>query len=87
MISVARDKCDNRRMAEWDNIINNCLSMGRGRWLTYAANAEKRWREEEERKPRARPLQVGGGAQISKIYTMGEAEGREFPKDHAEEEE
>ena len=42
-------------MAEWDDIINNCLTMGRGRWLTYAANAE-RWREEEERRPGARPL-------------------------------
>ena len=43
-------------MAEWDDIINNCLTMGRGRWLTYAANAERRWREEEERRPGARPL-------------------------------
>ena len=30
--------------------------MGRGRWLTYAANVERRWREEEERRPGARPL-------------------------------
>ena len=30
---------------------------------------------------------VGGGAQTSKVHTMGEAEGREFPKDHAEGEE
>ena len=43
-------------MAEWEDIINNHLTMGRGRWLTYAANAERRWREEEERRPGARPL-------------------------------
>ena len=49
-------------MAEWDDIINNCLTMGRGRWLCYAANAERRQRESEEteRRPGARPL-VGRG--------------------------
>ena len=30
--------------------------MGRGRWLTYATNTERRQREEEERRPGARPL-------------------------------
>ena len=49
-------------MAEWDDIINNRLTMGRGRWLCYAANAERRQRESEEteRRPGARPL-VGRG--------------------------
>ena len=57
MISVAHDRCD-RKMAEWDDIINNCLMMGRARWLTYATNAKRRRREneEEERRPGARPL-------------------------------
>ena len=44
-------------MAEWDDIINNHLTMGRARWLTYATNAERRREnEEEERRPGARPL-------------------------------
>ena len=45
-------------MAEWDDIINSRLMMGRARWLTYAANAKRRRREnkEEERRPGARPL-------------------------------
>ena len=30
--------------------------MGRSRWITYAANVERRQREEEERRPGARPL-------------------------------
>ena len=49
-------------MAEWDDIINNCLTMGRGRWLCYAANMERRQRESEdpERRPGVRPL-VGRG--------------------------
>ena len=42
--------------------MNNCLTMGRGRWLCYAANAERRRRENEEleRRPGLRPL-VGRG--------------------------
>ena len=42
--------------------MNNGLTMGRGRWLCYAANAERRMRESEEveRRPGARPL-VGRG--------------------------
>ena len=49
-------------MANWEDIMNNRLTMGRGRWLTYAANAERRQRENEEveRRPGARPL-VGRG--------------------------
>ena len=48
-------------MAEWEDIINNRLTMGRSRWLTYAANAERRRREdEEERRPGARPPTGGG---------------------------
>ena len=49
-------------MANWGDIMNNCLTMGRGRWLCYAANTERRWRESEEaeRRPGARPL-VGRG--------------------------
>ena len=50
-------------MAEWEDIINNHLMMGRGRWLTYAANAERRQREEEERGPGARPL-AGRGVRL-----------------------
>ena len=42
--------------------MNNCLTMGRGRWLYYAANVDRRQRESEEveRRPGARPL-VGRG--------------------------
>ena len=38
--------------------MNNPLTMGRDRWLCYAANAERRRRESEEleRRPGARPL-------------------------------
>ena len=39
-------------MANWDDIINNQLTMGRSRLLCYAVNAERRRREngEEERR-------------------------------------
>ena len=49
-------------MANWEDIMNNHLTMGRGRWLCCAANAERRMRksEEVERRPGARPL-VGMG--------------------------
>ena len=42
--------------------MDNQLTMGRSRWLCYAANAERRWRENEEaeRRPGAGPL-VGRG--------------------------
>ena len=65
------NKCDNKgekngwvgwyhKLAEWDDIINNRLTMGRGRWLCYAANAERRQRESEEteRRPGVRPLVI-----------------------------
>ena len=42
-------------MAEWEDIINNRLMMGRSIWLMYAANAERRKREDEERRLGARP--------------------------------
>ena len=40
-------------MADWDDIINNRLTMGRSRPLVYALNAAQRRREngEEERRP------------------------------------
>ena len=40
-------------MANWDDIINNRLTMGRSRLLCYAVNVERRRREngEEERRP------------------------------------
>ena len=40
-------------MANWDDIINNRLMMGRSRPLCYAVNSERRRREngEEERRP------------------------------------
>ena len=49
-------------MANWEDIMNTCLTMGRGRWLCYAANAERRMGESEEvkRRPGARLL-VGRG--------------------------
>ena len=45
-------------MANWDDIINNRLMMGRLRQLCYAVNAERRSREngEEERQPGLMPL-------------------------------
>ena len=45
-------------MANWDDIMNNQIMMGRSRQLCYAANAERRKREneEEERRPGTRPL-------------------------------
>ena len=49
-------------MANWDDIMSNCLTMGRSRQLCYAANAERRRRESEEveRGPGTRPL-IGRG--------------------------
>ena len=45
-------------MANWDDIMNNRLTMGRVRQLCYAMNAERRRREngEEERRPGVMPL-------------------------------
>ena len=41
--------------------MNNCLTMGRGRWLCYAINEERRRRENEEseRRPGVRPMVDG----------------------------
>ena len=41
-------------MANWEDIIDNRLTRGRARWVTYAANARSR-EEEEERRPGVRP--------------------------------
>ena len=41
-------------MANWEDIINNRLTMGRVRWITYANNASRR-EEEEERRPGTGP--------------------------------
>ena len=45
-------------MANWDDIINNRLTMGRVRQLCYAMNAARRRREngEQERRPGVMPL-------------------------------
>ena len=51
-------------MANWDNIMNNRLTMGRARQLCYAQNAERRRREEEEEgRPGAIPL-IGRGIRL-----------------------
>ena len=49
-------------MANWEDIMENHITMGRGRWLCYASNAERRRRESEELegRPGTRPL-VGRG--------------------------
>ena len=49
-------------MANWEDIMDNHLTMGRSRWLCYAANAERRQRENEEagRRPGERPLVCTG---------------------------
>ena len=64
---IVGDNSSSGRMAEWKDIINNHLMMGRGWWLMYAANAERRWREEEERRPGVRP-------------PAGRGEGPELPR-------
>ena len=45
-------------MADWDDIINNRLTMGQARHLCYALNAARRRRDngEEERRPGVMPL-------------------------------
>ena len=49
-------------MANWEDIMNNHLTMGRGRWLCYGCKCgkEKGGSEELKRRPGARPL-VGRG--------------------------
>ena len=51
-----------RKMADWDNIINNWITMDRSRHLCYALNALRKRREagEEERRPGIIPL-IGRG--------------------------
>ena len=48
-------------MANWEDIMNNRITMGQGRWLCYAINAERRQIENEEleRRPGVRPLVDG----------------------------
>ena len=50
-------------MANWDDIINNQLTMGRSRWLYYGLNKERRRQEQEERegRPGVRPIGNGRG--------------------------
>ena len=49
-------------MANWDDIINNRITMGRARHLCYVLNAARRRREEEmeERRPGMNPF-IGRG--------------------------
>ena len=35
-------------MANWEDIMDNRLTMDRSRWLCYATNVERRQRENEE---------------------------------------
>ena len=72
-------------MADWEDIINNRLTIGRSRWLTYAANAERRRREnEEERRPGARPPTGRGEAQTSQIFSLGKIERGKFSEEYVE---
>ena len=70
-------------MASWEDIMSNHLTMERGTWLTYATNAERRWREneEEERRPGARPL-VGRwlGPSLQDFYS-GKGSGKKIFKE------
>ena len=80
-------------MVNWDDIINNQLTMGRLRLLIYALNAEQRRREngEEERRPGLIPPAVRGvrpvvprfkhwgGFQEENYYLDNTARGRSRP--------
>ena len=79
-------------MANWDDIINNCLTMGRLRLLTYALNAERRRRENgEERRPGLMPpadrgirpivlrFEHWGGLWEENFYLNNTARGRSRP--------
>ena len=80
-------------MANWDDIINNRLAMGRSRQLCYAVNVERRRREngEEERQPGLMPLLGRGirpvvprfqhwdGLQEENFYLNNMARGRSRP--------
>ena len=52
-------------MANWDDVLNNGITMGRVRHLCYALNATRRMREagEEERRPEVMPL-IGRGIRL-----------------------
>ena len=47
-------------MANWEDIVNNCLTLGRSRWLCYGINKERR-RQENEGRPGVRPVVDGRG--------------------------
>ena len=82
-------------MADWDDIINNRLTMGRSRPLIYALNAAQRRREngEEERRPGLIPpagrgirpvvevprFEHFGGFQEENYYLDNTARGRSRP--------
>ena len=79
-------------MANWDDIINNHLTMGRLRLLTYAVNAERRRRENgEERRPGLMPpagrgirpivlrFEHWGGLWEENFYLNNTARGRSRP--------
>ena len=69
-------------MANWEDIINNRLTRGRVRWVTYAANARRR-EEEEERRPGARPLTGReGGPNLPDFYTGSPLERKIFRELH-----
>ena len=58
-------------MANWDNIINNHLTMGRSRWICYRLNEERRRQEQERRegRPGVRPVGNGwGNIQMENFY-------------------
>ena len=50
-------------MANWEDIVNNCLTIGRSRWLCYGINQERRRQENEELegRPGVRPVVDGRG--------------------------
>ena len=52
-------------MANWDDIINNQLTMGRSRWLCYRLNQERRRREQEELEGRPGVRPSSGGREES----------------------
>ena len=81
-------------MADWDDIINNWLMMGRTRMLTCAMNAERRRREREngeERRPGLMPpagrgirpivprFKHWGGLWEENFYLHNTARGRSRP--------
>ena len=55
-------------MANWDDITNNHLTMGRSRWLCYGLNEQRRRQEQEELegRPGVRPVGTGRGESESR---------------------